>query len=83
MANFKFAYYGGTQSGSKEEGMEQIEKFKIWIESLGDKVVNLGTPFIGTKVLTEKDVKDKNEPNSMEGFAIAKVYNMGAAVEIG
>ena len=43
------AYYGGNQPSSKEEGMAQMGKWKAWVEGLGDKIVNPGTPLMETK----------------------------------
>ena len=45
MGKFMIAYYGGNQPSSQEEGMTQGGKWKAWIEGLGDKVINPGTPF--------------------------------------
>ena len=82
MANFMIAYYGGNQPGSKEEGMAQMEKWKAWVEGLGETVINPGTPFMGTKIVTLSDVQDENDPNAMKGFAVVKTESIEAAVEI-
>ncbi|MFT4578532.1 MAG: hypothetical protein ACI9UO_001354 [Nitrospinales bacterium] len=82
MANFMIAYYGGNQSSSKEEGMAQMDKWKAWVEGLGDKVVNPGTPLIGTKTITSSDVQDEKDPNAMKGFAVVKADSMEVAIEI-
>lgn len=82
MANFMIAYYGGNQPGSKEEGMAQMGKWKAWVEGLGDKVVNPGTPLMGTKIVTSSDVQDDNDPNAMKGFAVVNAERIEAAVEI-
>lgn len=82
MADFMIAYYGGNQPSSKEEGMVQMGKWKAWVEGLGDKVVNPGTPFMETKIVTASDVQDESDPNAMKGFAVVKAESMEAAVEI-
>jgi hypothetical protein len=82
MANFMIAYYGGNPPASKEEGMAQMGKWKAWVEGLGDKVVNPGTPFMETKIISSNDVQDENAPNAMKGFAMVKADSMEAAVEI-
>ena len=82
MADFMIAYYGGNQPSSKEEGMAQMNKWKAWVEGLGDKVVNPGTPFMETKIVTASDVQDESDPNAMKGFAVVKAESMEAAVEI-
>ncbi len=82
MANFMIAYYGGSQPSSKEEGMAQMGKWKVWVEGLGENVINPGTPLMSTKIVTSSDVKDENNPNAMKGFAVVKAESIEAAVEI-
>ena len=82
MSNFMIAYYGGNQPSSKEEGMAQMEKWKEWVKSLGDKIVNPGTPFPASRIVTADGVKEDSDPNSMKGFAVVKAENIDAAVEI-
>ena len=57
MSNYMIAYHGGNQPSSKEEGMAQMGKWKAWVESLGDKVVNPGTPFPVSKIVTASGKK--------------------------
>jgi len=82
MANFMIAYYGGNQPSSKEEGLAQMGKWKAWIESLGETVVNPGTPLPVSKIVTTSGVKDDNDPSSMKGFAVIKAESIAAAMEI-
>ena len=82
MADFMIAYYGGNQPNSKEEGMAQMGKWKAWVEGLGESVINPGTPFMGTKIVTSTDVQDEDDPNAVKGFAVVKAENIEAAVEI-
>jgi len=82
MANFMIAYYGGNQPSSKEEGMAQMGKWKAWVENLGEKVINPGTPLMSTKIVTSSDVQDEKDPNAMKGFAVVKAETIEAAVEI-
>lgn len=82
MANFMLAYYGGNKPSSKEEGMAQLEKWQSWIVSLGETVINPGTPLPASKLVTSNGVQDDNDPNSMNGFAVIQADNIEAAVEI-
>ena len=82
MANFMIAYYGGNQPSSEEEGMAQMGKWKAWIEGLGDKVINPGTPLPVSKIVTSHRVEDDNDPDAMKGFAVVKADSIDAAVEI-
>ena len=82
MANFMIAYYGGNQPSSKEEGMAQMNKWKAWVEGLGETIINPGTPLMGTKIVTSNNVQDENDPNAMKRFAVVKAESIEAAIEI-
>ena len=75
MADFMIAYYGGNQPSSKEEGMAQMNKWKAWVEGLGDKVVNPGTPFMETKIVTASDVQDESDPNAKAWKPLLKLQS--------
>ena len=80
MTNFMIAYHGGTQPSSKEEGMAQMNKWKAWIDSLGDAIVNPGTPLPVSKIVTSTRVEEDTDPNSMKGFAVVKAKSMEDAI---
>jgi hypothetical protein len=82
MPNFMIAYYGGNKPGSKEEGMVQMNKWKAWVEGLGETIVNPGTPLPVSKIVKSSSVEDDNDPNSMKGFAVVNADSIEAAVEI-
>ncbi len=82
MQNFMIAYHGGNPPSSKEEGMAQMEKWKTWVKSLGEIIINPGTPLPVSKLVTASGVDDDNDPNSMKGFAVVKAEGIEAAVEI-
>lgn len=82
MPSFMIAYQGGRQPASKEDGIAQMEKWKVWIQGLGDAVVNPGTPLPQSKIVTPSGVKDDIDPNGMMGFAVVKAEDMDAAVRI-
>jgi hypothetical protein len=82
MANFMIAYFGGDQPSSKVEGMAHMGKWKAWVEGLGEKVLNPGTPLMGTKIVTSSDVQDENDSGAMHGFAVLRADTMDEAVEI-
>lgn len=82
MPNFMMAYHGGTQPSSKEEGMAQMEKWKSWIQGLGETIINPGTPLPVSKIVTSQDIEDDQDPNSMKGFAVVKADNIEGAIRI-
>lgn len=82
MTNFMIAYHGGNKPSSKEEGMAHMQKWKDWVASLGDAVVNPGTPLPASKLVTADLVEDDTTENAMNGFAVVKAESIEAAVEI-
>lgn len=82
MPKFMIAYHGGNKPASEEEGMEQMNKWKDWINSLGQTIVNPGTPLPASKIVTASGVEDDNDPNSMKGYAVIQADSLEAAVEI-
>lgn len=82
MPNFMIAYHGGNQPTSKEEGAAHREKWKTWVQGLGDAVVNPGTPLMNPKLVTSSDIQDDSDPNSLKGFAVVNVDSLDAATEI-
>ena len=82
MANYMIAYHGGKQPTSKEEGMVQMQKWKEWVASLGDAVINPGTPLMQSQLVTSNNVSKDEDANSMKGFAIIEADSMEVALEI-
>ena len=82
MASFMIAYHGGNQPSSKEEGMAHMEKWKAWVEGLGETIVNPGTPLPVSKIVTSGSVEDDNNPDAMKGFAVINAESIEAAIEI-
>jgi len=82
MAEYLIAYVGEKQM-SKEEAARQMERWKTWIGSLGDAVVNLGTPLARNKVVSEDgSIEDAGELDRITGFSIVKAEGLDAALNI-
>jgi hypothetical protein len=82
MPNFMIAYHGGSQPASEEEGRARMERWKNWIEGLGDTVVNPGIPLPVSMILTSTGVEEDTDVNAMMGFAVLKAGSMEEAVAI-
>lgn len=82
MDKYMLAYYGGEQPTSKEEGATHIAKWQEWVRSLGDAVVNPGTPLPQSKLVTLDGVSDDTSSDAMKGFAVVKAESMESALEI-
>ena len=82
MSNYILAYHGGRNPESPEEGAKHMAKWQAWLSSLGDAVVNPGTPLGMSKIVSSGGVSDDGGSNHLTGFSIVKADNMDAALEM-
>jgi len=83
MPNYIFAYHSnGNMPKTPEEGAAHMEKYKTWLDSMGDAVVNPGTPFKDSKTVSSDGVEDGGGPNPVMGFTEVTADNLDAAVEM-
>ncbi len=82
MPSYMFAYHGGKKPESPEEGAAQMEKWKAWVDGLGDAAVNPGTPLGKSKTVSSGGVSDAGGANPISGFSILKADDMEAALEL-
>jgi len=82
MSNYIFAYHGGKKPESPEEGANLMAKWKAWVGSLGDAMVNPGTPVGKSKTVSSGGVSDDGGSNPLSGFSIVKADSMDAALEM-
>lgn len=76
MAEFIIGYYGGNQPETPEEGQLHRRKWQAWIDGLGDKVVNGGTPLMGTTII------GPGVAMPLMGFAVIKADSKEEAIEL-
>lgn len=85
MATYILAYHMGEtpeNPKSQEEGAKSMAKWQEWIESLGDAVVNPGTPLGESRTVSSGSVSKNSNPGRLTGFAMVKAENLDAAIEI-
>lgn len=81
MQKYVIAYHGGKKFESPEEGAAHMAKWKAWVGSLGDAVVNPGTPLGKGKLVSSRGVSDGGT-NLLTGFSIVMASSMDAALEL-
>ncbi len=83
MSEFVLIYYNDPEKmpSSPEEGAKHMAKFQEWIAGVGDAMVNPGTPFGPSKMVTSSGVSDPG-PNRPSGFSVIKADSFDAALEI-
>lgn len=82
MSEYIIAYQGGSKPESPEEGAAHMAKWKAWLGSLGDAVVNPGTPLGKSRIVSSDGVSEDGGPNPMSGFSIVKADSLDDAIEM-
>jgi hypothetical protein len=81
MPKYVFAYLGGKQVANPETRAAQMAKWNAWVDGLGNRMVNPGTP-LGQGKLVSRDGVSERGPNRLTGFSIVLADNMDAALDI-
>lgn len=83
MNNYMFAFHGGNQPQSPEEGQAIMAKWEAWMQKLGDAIVNSGSALGQSSTITASgDVVNNGGANPLSGFTIIQANNMAAAVKM-
>jgi YCII-related domain len=80
--NYVIAYKAGKPPASQEAGKAQMAKWQVWIDGLGEAVINPGTPLGAAKTVTAEGVSDLAERDRWTGYTIVKADNMDAALKM-
>lgn len=67
---------------SPEEGAAGMAKFQEWLGGLGPAVVNPGTPFGQSKVVSSDSVAEVDVANRLTGFSTVTAENIDDAIEM-
>lgn len=84
MSDYILAYHNGNMKKpeTKEAGAEMMEKWKAWVEGLGEAMVNPGTPLGMSKTVSSSGISDDGGSNPLSGYSILKADSMDAALEV-
>lgn len=82
MQKFLFAYHGGKQFESKEEGMAHMKNWMAWSGGLGDAVVDPGMPVGASKTVSQDGVADDGGSNPLTGITVVQAENIEQALEM-
>jgi YCII-related domain len=81
MAKYVIAYHGGRKFETPQEGAAYMAKWKAWMGSLGDAVVDPGMPLGAGKLLSAAGVSERRA-DLLTGFSIIAAGNLDAAIEL-
>jgi len=83
MANYVFAFHGGNEPKSPEEGEAIMAKWGVWMQGLGEAIVNPGAPVGQSSTVSSKGVaKDDGGSNPLSGFTIVQADDMDGALKM-
>ena len=82
MAQFMFAYHGGSAPETPEEGEKVMAQWMSWMNGIGDAFVNKGNPVGMSKTVSADGVADDGGSNPLSGFGIVEADSIDAAVEM-
>jgi hypothetical protein len=81
MPRFLITYHGGVEMPSSPEAREQLmSAFMTWAGSVGDDMVDLGSPLGASKVVTSGGERDGKATEPVSGFTIISTENLESAV---
>ena len=82
MPKFIFAYHGGGQPESAEEGEKVMAAWGAWIEKHAEALGDGGSPVGMSKTVSASGVADDGGSNPLSGFSLCTAASMDDAIEI-
>ena len=79
MPNFIFAYHGGKQPESPEEGEKVMADWNAWYGSMGDAVTTGGGPCGQSTTVSNGGVAGDGGANPLSGFTLVTAADQNAA----
>ena len=82
MKQFIYAYHGGMEGKSEVECAIHMAKWHAWVESLGQALIQPGTPVSKSKTVSSMGVTNDGGPNPLSGYSIVQAESFDQAVEM-
>lgn len=70
MQKYLFAYHGGPQFKSPEEGQKHMVDWQAWSAGLGAAMVDPGVPVTAGVIISKDGITDVSGPSAISGFTI-------------
>ena len=81
MTNYVIAYHGGRKFVTPQDGAAYMARWKAWMGSLGDAVVDPGMPLGTGKLISAAGVTDRG-PDLLTGFSIVTAESMEVVLDL-
>ena len=82
MPKFVFAYHGGGQPETEEEGQKVMAAWGAWIEKHATALGSGGAPVGPSKTVSPSGVADDGGSNPLSGYSLCEAASMEDALEI-
>ncbi|MGI9365896.1 MAG: YciI family protein [Rhizobiaceae bacterium] len=82
MPEYIFAYHGGEMPETEEEGAKMMERWNIWMQGLGDALVEPGNPVGKSWTVSADGVEANGGSNPLSGYSVVSAESMEAAAEM-
>lgn len=82
MTQYVIVYLGGEQPATPEQGRAHFEKYKEWLNSLGDAAVSPANPLKNTVTIHPDRSISSESLTGMSGYTIVEAESMEAAIEM-
>jgi hypothetical protein len=81
MTKYVIAYHGGRKFESPQDGAAYMAKWKAWMGSLGDAMVDPGMPIGAGKLISAAGVTDRGG-DMLTGFSTVTAESLEAAIAL-
>lgn len=82
MADYLFAYHGGSMPEDPAEVQQVHAAWGAWMESIGSSITNNGAPLGASSTVTANGVTDGGGANPVSGFTLVQADSLADAVEL-
>lgn len=82
MTNYIFAYHGGGNPSSPEEGQKVMAAWQAWYEQMGEALVDGGNPIGASRTVSSSGIADDGGSNPLSGYTIVKAEGFDEACEM-
>ncbi|MFK7863576.1 MAG: YciI family protein [Pseudohongiellaceae bacterium] len=80
MKKFVFAYHGGPNGLTPEEGKAHMGQWMAWMEGLGAAVIDRGVALGKSKTAGPNGIVDDGGSNPLSGYTIIQAEDLDAAL---
>ncbi|ADE40399.1 hypothetical protein [Candidatus Puniceispirillum marinum] len=80
MPKFLFAYHGGKMPETEVEIAAEMQRWRDWMDGLGDALVDPGNPVGMSSTVSIDGVVDNGGANPVSGYSLVAADDMNAAL---